>query len=41
MDLKGRLGGRVQITSDSHRAYLGAIENTFGDDIDYAQLQKI
>jgi IS1 family transposase len=41
MDLKGRLGGRVQITSDGHRAYLGAVEKTFGDDVDYAQLQKI
>jgi IS1 family transposase len=40
-DLKGRLGNRVQITSDGHRAYLNAVETTFGDDVDYAQLQKI
>lgn len=41
MDLKGRLGNRVQITSDGHKPYLQAIEMAFGADVDYAQLVKI
>jgi IS1 family transposase len=40
-DLAGRLKNRVQLTTDGHRAYLDAVENTFGGDIDYAQLVKI
>ena len=36
-----RIRGRVQITTDGHRAYLEAVENAFGADIDYAKLQKI
>jgi hypothetical protein len=36
-----RIKGRVQITTDGHKAYLEAVENAFGADIDYAQLQKI
>lgn len=40
-DLKCRLASRVQLTTDGHRAYLEAVEGTFGDDIDYAQLIKI
>ena len=40
-DLKGRLGNRVQLTSDGHRAYLSAVEGAFGDDVDFAQLVKI
>ena len=40
-DLASRLSKRVQITSDGHRPYLQAIEDEFGDDVDYAQLQKI
>jgi IS1 family transposase len=39
-DLAGRLARRVQITSDGHRAYLDAIERSFGDSIDYAMLVK-
>src|SRR5205807_5266469 len=31
----------VQITTDGHRAYLDAVEDAFGADVDYAQLQKI
>ena len=30
-----------QITTDGHKAYLQAVGNAFGADIDYAQLQKI
>jgi IS1 family transposase len=40
-DLKERLANRVQLTSDGHRAYIVAVRDTFGDDIDYAQLQKL
>jgi IS1 family transposase len=40
-DLKGRLGGRAQITSDGLKAYVTAMEATFGDDVDFAQLVKI
>ncbi len=39
-DLAGRLEGRVQITSDGHKPYLEAIEDAFGNDIDYAMLVK-
>jgi IS1 family transposase len=40
-DLKGRLASRIQLTSDGHKAYLEAVEGTFGADIDYAQLVKL
>jgi hypothetical protein len=40
-DCASRIKNRVQITTDGHRAYLEAVENAFGADIDYAQLQKI
>jgi IS1 family transposase len=40
-DLKARLANRVQLTSDGHRPYLQAVEAAFGDDVDYAMLQKI
>jgi IS1 family transposase len=40
-DLKSRLANRVQITSDGHRPYLIAMDTVFGDDADYAMLQKI
>jgi IS1 family transposase len=40
-DLAARLRHRVQITSDGHNAYLKAIEDAFGEDVDYAVLQKI
>ena len=36
-----RLGGRVQLTSDGHKAYLEAVEEAFGNDVDYAVLQKL
>ena len=39
-DLAGRLANRVQLTSDGHRAYLSAVEDAFGADIDYAMLVK-
>jgi IS1 family transposase len=40
-DLAPRLASRVQITSDGHKAYVEAIEENFGGDVDYAQLVKI
>ena len=41
-DVAGRLaGGRVQLTTDGHRAYLDAVETAFGRDVDYATLEKI
>jgi IS1 family transposase len=40
-DLAGRLASRVQLTSDGHRAYLTAVENAFGGDIDYSMLVKL
>jgi IS1 family transposase len=40
-DCASRIKNRVQITTDGHRAYLDAVENAFGADIDYAQLQKL
>lgn len=40
-DLRGRLANRVQLTTDGHRAYLSAVEDTFGAEIDYAMLIKL
>lgn len=40
-DCASRIIGRVQVTTDGHRAYLEAVEGAFGMDCDYAQLQKI
>ncbi|MFL6844362.1 MAG: IS1 family transposase [Allosphingosinicella sp.] len=40
-DLRFRLAKKVQLTSDAHRPYLEAVEETFGADVDYAQLVKI
>lgn len=40
-DLADRLANRIQLTSDGHRAYLQAVEESFGGAIDYAQLVKI
>lgn len=40
-DLSRRTLGRYQITSDALRGYVGAIEEWFGADVDYAQLVKV
>jgi len=40
-DLASRLKGKIQLTTDGHKAYLEAVENAFGIDIDYAILIKI
>jgi len=40
-DLASRLDGRIQLTTDGHGPYLGAVEKVFGGAIDYAMLVKI
>jgi IS1 family transposase len=40
-DLKSRLSHRVQLTTDGYRAYLEAVEGSFGTEIDYATLTKL
>ena len=39
-DVAARLANRVQLTTDGHRAYLEAVEGSFGAGIDYAMLIK-
>ncbi len=40
-DLATRLTNRVQLTSDGHKPNLQAVEQSFGADVDFAQLVKI
>jgi IS1 family transposase len=40
-DLAGRLRGRVQLTTDGHQAYIQAVGNAFGREVDYAMLVKL
>ncbi|MFZ2302406.1 MAG: DDE-type integrase/transposase/recombinase [Gallionella sp.] len=40
-DMASRLSGRVQLTTDGLKAYIEAVEESFGRDIDFAQLVKI
>jgi IS1 family transposase len=40
MDVASRLTSRVQLTTDSHKVYLSAVDYAFGTDIDYAMLEK-
>lgn len=40
-DLKNRLANRVQLTTDGHKAYLWAVEDVFGSEVDYGMLVKI
>jgi IS1 family transposase len=40
-DVAERLANRVQLTTDGHGVYLGAVLGAFGIDVDYAQLIKI
>jgi IS1 family transposase len=39
-DLAGRLSNRVQISSDALKAYVDAVEQAFGADVDYGQAVK-
>ena len=41
VDLRSRLVGRVQLTTDGLKAYLEAVEDAFGDTVDFAQLIKV
>jgi IS1 family transposase len=40
-DIRLRVIGRPQITTDAHKPYLAAIEEAFGANVDYAQMHKI
>ncbi|HML29738.1 MAG TPA: IS1 family transposase [Hyphomicrobium sp.] len=40
-DVADRLDGRVQLTTDGHKAYLDAVAGAFGKDVDFAQLVKL
>lgn len=40
-DCASRIRGRVQLTTDGHKAYLDAVEDAFGIDVDFATLTKI
>jgi len=40
-DLTSRLRSRVQLTTDGHKAYLTAVEEAFGSDVDYSQVVKL
>lgn len=40
-DLRWRLKNRVQLTTDGFTAYLDAVDDAFGLDVDYAQLVKM
>ena len=35
------MANRVQLTTDGHRAYLSAVEDAFGAEVDYAMLVKL
>jgi IS1 family transposase len=39
-DIVARVDGRIQLTTDGHAAYLDAVDQNFGIDIDYAMLIK-
>lgn len=40
-DVAGRIKSRVQLTTDGNAPYLEAVDYAFGDEIDYAVLQKL
>jgi IS1 family transposase len=40
-DVASRISNRIQLTTDGHRVYADAVEDTFGADIDFAMLVKI
>jgi len=40
-DVAGRLSNKVQLTTDGHKAYLQAVDDAFGGNIDFAQLVKL
>jgi IS1 family transposase len=40
-DLRQRLANRVQLTTDGHKAYLQAVDEAFGTEVDYGMLVKM
>jgi IS1 family transposase len=40
-DMASRISNRIQLTTDGHRVYAGAVEAAFGSEIDYAMLVKL
>lgn len=40
-DVASRISNRMQLTTDGHKVYGDAVEESFGIDIDYAMLVKI
>ena len=40
-DVRARVTGRIQLTSDSLRSYAAGVYDAFGDDVDYAMLIKV
>lgn len=40
MDVRDRVEGRPQITTDGHNMYKWAVDRAFGADVDYAMLHK-
>ena len=40
-DLASRIEGRCQLTTDGHTAYVEAVEDSFGPNVDFAQLIKL
>lgn len=40
-DLRARLANRIQLTTDGHPVYPLAVEESFGADVDFAQLVKV
>ena len=40
-DVAGRLANRVQLSTDGHKPYLTAVDQHFGDEIDYGVIVKI
>ncbi|CAN5662105.1 IS1 family transposase [soil metagenome] len=40
-DLRNRIEGKIQLSSDSFKPYYKAVKNVFKDDVDYGQIQKV
>jgi IS1 family transposase len=40
-DVASRVSNRVQVTTDGHKMYLNAVPDSFGGEVDYAQLVKV
>jgi len=40
-DLRERVSTRIQLTTDGFKPYINAVDDTFGTEVDYAQLVKI